>query len=134
MAISFGAVIGQARPWPGWGHLRGSLAWIVSWQRVRPGLPKPESAGDFFDFSPAPGSITGAAEGAIQVLAFGRVLDMENGSASQTRASLLSRLRKDPGDSSAWDEFVDRYGPRIRSWCRRWGLQEADAEDVTQIV
>jgi RNA polymerase sigma-70 factor (ECF subfamily) len=59
---------------------------------------------------------------------------VENRSASQTRISLLSRLRKDPGDPSAWDEFVGRYGPKIRSWCRHWGLQEADAEDVTQTV
>jgi hypothetical protein len=41
-----------------------------------------------------------------------------------TRASLLSRLRGDPHDQSAWDEFVGRYGPRIDAWCRRWGLQE----------
>ena len=59
---------------------------------------------------------------------------MEARSASQTRMSLLSRLRKDPGDASAWDEFAGRYGPKIRSWCRRWGLQEADTEDVTQTV
>jgi RNA polymerase sigma-70 factor (ECF subfamily) len=51
-----------------------------------------------------------------------------------TRASLLSRLRQSPGDPSAWDEFVGRYGPRILAWCRRWGLQEADAQDVCQAV
>jgi RNA polymerase sigma-70 factor (ECF subfamily) len=47
---------------------------------------------------------------------------------------LLSRLRHDPGDASAWDEFVGHYGPKIRAWCRRWHLQEADADDVTQTV
>jgi RNA polymerase sigma-70 factor (ECF subfamily) len=29
---------------------------------------------------------------------------------------------------------VDRYGRQIHAWCRRWGLQEADAQDVTQTV
>jgi RNA polymerase sigma-70 factor (ECF subfamily) len=59
---------------------------------------------------------------------------MSDDAASQTRISLLSRLRRDPNDASAWDEFVGRYGPQIDSWCRRWGLQEADAQDITQMV
>jgi RNA polymerase sigma-70 factor (ECF subfamily) len=33
-----------------------------------------------------------------------------------------------------WDEFVSRYRPKIFAWCRRWGLQEPDADDVTQNV
>ncbi|HEX5271019.1 MAG TPA: sigma-70 family RNA polymerase sigma factor [Gemmataceae bacterium] len=59
---------------------------------------------------------------------------MADGSAGGTRLSLLSRLRRDPNDASAWDEFVGRYGPQIGAWCRRWGLQDADALDVTQMV
>jgi RNA polymerase sigma factor (sigma-70 family) len=43
-------------------------------------------------------------------------------------------LRNDPGDQSAWSAFVDRYGPQIHAWCLRWKLQEADAQDVTQMV
>jgi RNA polymerase sigma-70 factor (ECF subfamily) len=43
-------------------------------------------------------------------------------------------LRSDPGDQLAWSAFVDRYGPQIHAWCLRWGLQEADAQDVTQMV
>src|SRR5262249_7646000 len=39
-----------------------------------------------------------------------------------------------PTDQAAWDEFVERYGRKIYAWCRQWGLQEADAEDVTQNV
>jgi RNA polymerase sigma factor (sigma-70 family) len=53
---------------------------------------------------------------------------------SLTSPTLLSRLRNDPGDSRGWDEFVQRYGGRIVGWCRRWGLQEADATDVAQNV
>ncbi len=51
-----------------------------------------------------------------------------------TSASLLSTLRIRPGDAEAWARFVQTYGPRILQWCRRWGLQEADALDVTQSV
>jgi RNA polymerase sigma-70 factor (ECF subfamily) len=52
---------------------------------------------------------------------------------SGTRVSLLLRLQSE-NDERAWEEFVQRYGPRIFQWCRRWGLQQADAEDVTQGV
>jgi RNA polymerase sigma-70 factor (ECF subfamily) len=55
-------------------------------------------------------------------------------SSLRTRASLLLRLRQAPPDQEAWAEFVDRYGPQILAWCRRWGLQETDAQDVTQTV
>lgn len=51
-----------------------------------------------------------------------------------TRASLLHRLKKSNGDSDAWPEFVQTYGPRISHWCRGWGLQSTDAEDVKQDV
>jgi RNA polymerase sigma factor (sigma-70 family) len=51
-----------------------------------------------------------------------------------TRVSILMALHNDPGDQSAWSAFVDRYGPRIHAWCLRWKLQEADAQDVTQMV
>jgi len=47
---------------------------------------------------------------------------------------LLNRLRHAPADPAAWEEFVRRYGPRIHAWCRGWGLQDADAQDVTQDV
>jgi RNA polymerase sigma-70 factor (ECF subfamily) len=47
---------------------------------------------------------------------------------------LLLRLRRAPPDQEAWAEFVERYGRQIHAWCRRWGLQEADAQDVTQTV
>src|SRR5262245_6585583 len=37
-------------------------------------------------------------------------------------------------DPAAWGSFVDRYAGKSISMCRRWGLQEADAENVTQEV
>jgi RNA polymerase sigma-70 factor (ECF subfamily) len=54
---------------------------------------------------------------------------------SQTRVSLLGRLAQ-PGepDQAAWKEFVEHYGHKVYQWCQRWGLQAADADDVTQMV
>lgn len=51
-----------------------------------------------------------------------------------TCPTLLARLRHDPLNEAAWDEFVEYYGRHIYRWCRQWGLQDADAEDVTQVV
>jgi RNA polymerase sigma-70 factor (ECF subfamily) len=53
---------------------------------------------------------------------------------SKTSQTLLERLRRKPIDQAAWSEFVDRYGPKIYQWCCRWGLQEAEVQDVTQEV
>jgi RNA polymerase sigma-70 factor (ECF subfamily) len=51
-----------------------------------------------------------------------------------TSPTLLGRLARTPPDRDAWEEFVERYGRKIYGWCRGWGLQEADAQDVTQDV
>ena len=59
---------------------------------------------------------------------------MTLGADSQTSTTLLRRLRQDPADPTAWNDFVERYGRMIYRWCRRYHLQEADAEDVTQNV
>jgi RNA polymerase sigma-70 factor (ECF subfamily) len=59
---------------------------------------------------------------------------MADGDDSQTSTTLLRRLRENPSDPAAWGDFVDRYGRLIFRWCRQWGVQEADAEDVTQNV
>ncbi len=52
----------------------------------------------------------------------------------QTSPTLLGRIAKDPKDEVAWATFVDCYGPKINHGCRQRGLQQADAEDVTQNV
>src|SRR5437763_1879635 len=59
---------------------------------------------------------------------------MDPSAGSRTSPTLIGRLGTDPADQAAWVEFVRRYGPRILGWCRRWNLQDADAEDVTQSV
>jgi len=59
---------------------------------------------------------------------------MDQDPGSRTSLTLLARLRQAPADQQAWTAFVDRYGPLIFHWSRRWGLQDADADDVTQMV
>ncbi len=55
-------------------------------------------------------------------------------SDSQTSLTLMELLRQHPWNAEAWERFVLRYRPKIYGWCRAWGLQEADAEDVAQEV
>jgi RNA polymerase sigma-70 factor (ECF subfamily) len=47
---------------------------------------------------------------------------------------LHTRLLSSPQDTEAWEQFVARYSGPIYQWCRRYGLQDADARDVTQAV
>jgi RNA polymerase sigma-70 factor (ECF subfamily) len=54
-------------------------------------------------------------------------------SADVTRASLLSRV-KNPADEAAWRQFEALYRDLLVRFCRRRGLQEADADDVVQTV
>ena len=51
----------------------------------------------------------------------------------ETRESLLLRIR-DPRDCNAWFEFVSIYRPLIYRVGRRHGLQDADAQNLTQEV
>lgn len=50
-----------------------------------------------------------------------------------TRYSLLLRIC-DPTDEAAWLEFWRLYEPVIYRMARRYGLQDADARDLTQEV
>ena len=59
---------------------------------------------------------------------------MDTSPDRRTSATLLARLRDPAADPAAWAAFVRRYGPLVYGWCRRWHLQEADAQDVTQDV
>jgi RNA polymerase sigma factor (sigma-70 family) len=46
--------------------------------------------------------------------------------------NLVTRARN--GDKRAWDALVERYTPLIWSICRRYRLDQADADDVSQSV
>lgn len=59
---------------------------------------------------------------------------MVNDPDPSTSTTLIERLQADKADASAWEEFDRRYRPQIHAWCRTWGLQPADAEDVAQVV
>lgn len=51
----------------------------------------------------------------------------------ETRASLIAGLT-DPAAEEVWTEFVGLYRPLVYRVARARGLQDADAEDVTQAV
>ncbi|MHC4877273.1 MAG: RNA polymerase sigma factor [Planctomycetota bacterium] len=55
-----------------------------------------------------------------------------NSSLSSTSPTLLQRVRG--GDADAWRRFTDLYGPLVFHWCRRQGVGEHDAADLTQDV
>ena len=59
---------------------------------------------------------------------------MADDRTAPTSPTLLGRLGRVPADQAAWGAFAERYGRKIYGWCRHWGLQEADAEDVAQQV
>ena len=50
-----------------------------------------------------------------------------------TSLTLIERLAGGTNDG-AWGRFVDLYTPLLLGWCRRIGLPDADAADLTQTV
>ena len=56
-------------------------------------------------------------------------------SASQPKYdSAVHDIQSDGDDDTAWVRLVYRYQSQITLWCRKLGLQLADAENVTQEV
>jgi RNA polymerase sigma-70 factor (ECF subfamily) len=52
--------------------------------------------------------------------------------ASTTSSSLLKGVQAD--DAESWRRIVGLYAPLVRWWCRRRGLRDQDASDVSQEV
>ncbi len=59
-------------------------------------------------------------------------MDEHSQSTSQTNSSLMANLHD--GSAAAWDEFVAKYTRLIHGHCRKYRLQEADTDDLTQEV
>ncbi len=57
---------------------------------------------------------------------------MNSDDTTRTSPTLLRRIA-DWRDHAAWQEFVARYDPYIRSWCREYRLDDEFARDVTQL-
>lgn len=51
-----------------------------------------------------------------------------------TSQALIYQITSGVADAQSWERFVYLYGPQILAWCRKYGLQDADARDVTQEV
>jgi RNA polymerase sigma-70 factor (ECF subfamily) len=51
-----------------------------------------------------------------------------------TSSTLLAALADPNHRDEAWRTFLDRYRPQIDGWCRRCGLNAADADDVAGAV
>jgi RNA polymerase sigma-70 factor (ECF subfamily) len=58
---------------------------------------------------------------------------MANLGSRATPPSLLVRMRN-AHDAESWRMFVNTYAPLVHGYCRKRGLQDADAADVTQEV
>ena len=52
---------------------------------------------------------------------------------NETSLSLLDRLCHSP-ESEKWNRLVELYDPLIRSWLRKYEVQESDANDLVQDV
>jgi RNA polymerase sigma-70 factor (ECF subfamily) len=54
-------------------------------------------------------------------------------SSPSTSLTLLDRLRL-PGQTDAWERFVQLYRPLLHTWAKRQGFNDSDADDLTQEV
>lgn len=57
---------------------------------------------------------------------------MRNFTGQTTNLSMLREIAEGKDPSSIWPVFVDKYGPILHRWCRRWGASPSDADDVVQ--
>lgn len=54
-------------------------------------------------------------------------------SQHDTSLTLLDELCRSPDDES-WERLVSLYSPLLRSWLRRYDVQDSDADDLVQDV
>lgn len=52
----------------------------------------------------------------------------------KTNSALLERLRSQPNDQDAWNEFVQTYAPTLFQWARENRLSPSDSEELTQAI
>ena len=57
---------------------------------------------------------------------------MYEGTTSRTSTGLIRRAKAN--DRDAWQQLVETYSRSVYRWCRRAGLQSADASNVVQEV
>ena len=50
-----------------------------------------------------------------------------------TSLRLLNRLQQSP-ESESWNRLVELYAPLIRTWLRKYDVQDSDADDLSQDV
>lgn len=62
------------------------------------------------------------------------IANVKGTAGPSTQETLIVAVCLQPFDADAWSRFVALYGPPIVAWCRRYGLQSADARDVAQNV
>lgn len=59
---------------------------------------------------------------------------LQEGAGESTSLTLLKRLREHPDSAEAWERLVAFYRPLLLRWVVRWGLQDAEAENLAQEV
>ena len=54
--------------------------------------------------------------------------------AEQRSTIILREFLDDPQNKVVFGDFAAKYGPRIQSRCRAFGMQEADSEDLSSAI
>lgn len=67
------------------------------------------------------------------LLTLDNALEKVRFSMHETSLSLLQRLRDSP-ENEGWNRLAELYTPLIRTWLRRYDVQDSDANDLVQEV
>jgi hypothetical protein len=71
--------------------------------------------------------------GRAKIQGFLEMIPKPQDHSSRPSVTLLGRLRRDPNDLAARNDFVARYRPQILQWCHRWRVQLVKS-DVKQMI